>query len=156
MVDSAWPCCCLESWQPTYDTLHRWVQIVGKTRLALSPAENHWWHSALYVTTRGLTTSPMPFGDRTVSVDFDFITDSLIIESSDGRTTTLGLRAQSVAAFYREYECALAALGVSAPMVASPNEVVDGTPFARDVHHASYDGGAVRRWWQALTNADRA
>jgi hypothetical protein len=156
MVDRAWPLLPLESWQPTYETLHRWVQIVGKTRLALSPVENHWWHSALYVTTRGLTTGPMPFAGITVSVDFDFLNDSLIIQSSDGRVVTLPLNARPVADFYREYRSALSALGVSIRMVASPNEVIDATPFAHDVHHASYDGDAVRRWWRALSNADRA
>jgi hypothetical protein len=156
MVAEAWPSLPLAGWQPTYETLHRWVQIVGKTRLALSPAENHWWHTALYLTTRGLTTSPMPCTDGTVSVDFDFLNDSLVIQSSDGRATTLRLEARSVADFYREYRAALSALNVPIRMVASPNEVTDATPFADDVHHASYDGDAVRRWWQALTQADRA
>jgi hypothetical protein len=156
MSESAWPLWVGDRWQSTYETLHRWAQIVGKTRLALSPPENHWWHTALYVTTRGLTTSPMPSGDVTVSVDFDFVADALIMQVSDGRAATLALRPRSVADYYGEYRDALSALDVSVHLVGSPNEVIDATPFAEDVQHASYDGAAAREWWQALTNADRA
>ncbi len=156
MIPTAWPALPLDAWRPTYETLHRWVQIVGKTRLALSPPENHWWHVALYVTARGLTTSPMPFADRTVAGDFDFLNDSLVIRTSDDRITVLRLEPRSVADFYREYRSALSDLGVSFRMSPTPNEVEDATAFGDDVHHASYDADAVRRWWQALTQADRA
>jgi hypothetical protein len=156
MTPAAWPSLPLDAWLPTYDTLHRWVQIVGKTRLALSPTENHWWHAALYVTARGLTTSPMPFDAGTVEVSFDFLNDSLVIQTNAGRVQTLPLEARPVADFYRAYRAALADFGVSIHMVPTPNEVQDATPFADDVRHASYDGDAVRRWWQALTQADRA
>ncbi len=95
----AWPALPLTEWQDTYATLHRWVQIVGKTRLALAPMQNHWWQVVLYVTTRGLATSPMPVGDRLVDVEFDFLDHRLVVRTSDGDVRTLPLEACSVADF---------------------------------------------------------
>ncbi|HSO74559.1 MAG TPA: DUF5996 family protein, partial [Blastocatellia bacterium] len=80
----AWPSLLLSEWKDTYATLHMWTQIVGKVRLTLSPPVNHSWHSALYVTSRGLTTSPIPFGSRTFEIDFDFLDHKLLIRSSEG------------------------------------------------------------------------
>jgi hypothetical protein len=151
-----WPKLALNDWLPTYATLHRWTQIVGKTRLALSPFENHWWHCALYVTARGMTTSPMPFAGGTVQIDFDFLSDGLDATTSDGRTRSLRLENKSVAQFYEEYRALLDALGVDVRMYPAPNEVPDAIPFAEDREHATYDGDAARRWWRALTHADRA
>ena len=95
-----WPALPLEAWGETYATLHMWTQIVGKIRLAQCPWINHCWHVALYVTSRGLTTSPVPAGDRTFQIDFDFIGHQLIVQSSDGRSGRVALQAQSVASFY--------------------------------------------------------
>src|SRR3954469_7927497 len=94
---SAWPRLPLESWADTQATLHRWTQIVGKTRLALAPMQNHWWQTTLYVTSRGLTTSPMPYHDRTLEVEFDLIDHALVIAASDGETRTLPLVPRTVA-----------------------------------------------------------
>src|SRR2546423_437972 len=96
----AWPALPLEQWQKTYDTLHMWTQIVGKTRLALAPMENHWWQVALYVTPRGLTTSPIPSGIRTFAVDFDFVDHRLSVRTSDGEDRAIPLVSQPVADFY--------------------------------------------------------
>src|ERR1700690_4633633 len=88
---SDWPDLPPGGWQDTFDTLHMWTQIVGKTRLALAPMENHWWQVALYVTVRGLTTSPMPHGKGTVAVDFDFLSHELIVQTSDGARRSFAL-----------------------------------------------------------------
>lgn len=152
-----WPALPLTEWQPTYSTLHRWTQIVGKTRLALAPFENHWWHCALYVSTRGLTTSPMPCDGYNVEVEFDFLDDMLLARSSAGHLRSMRLNDhKSVSEFYREYCEMLAELGAMVVMHPAPNEMTDATPFAEDDEHASYDGDAVRRWWRALTNVDHA
>src|SRR6476620_3831593 len=100
---AGWPSLPLTEWKDTFDTLHRWAQMVGKTRLALVPPINHSWHVTLYLTSRGLTTSPMPYGDRTVEVEFDFIDHHLVARTSDGSSRALALTPRSVADFYREY-----------------------------------------------------
>jgi hypothetical protein len=151
----AWPALPLDVWRETYETLHMWTQIVGKTRLALSPMENHWWNVALYVTPRGLTTSAMPSGNRTASVDFDFIDHELVIRTSDGATRSLRLAPRSVADFYREYASALGELDLAVRMRPVPVEVEVATPFAEDTRHASYDAASARRFWRVLAQADR-
>jgi hypothetical protein len=98
----AWPSLPLDAWSDTYATLHLWTQIVGKIRRTQSPWINHGWSVTLYVTSRGLTTSPMPHGSRTFQIDFDFIDHRLRIQSSDGASTTIPLRPQSVASFYSQ------------------------------------------------------
>src|SRR5262245_54897132 len=98
--DDAWPALPLEAWEPTRATLHRWMQIVGKTRLALAPMQNHWWQVTLYASARGMTTTPMPVGDRTLEVEFDFIDHRLIARASDGAVAALPLVPLSVADLY--------------------------------------------------------
>jgi uncharacterized protein DUF5996 len=151
-----WPQVTLDDWAPTQTTLHRWTQIVGKTRLALAPMQNHWWQVVLYVTDRGLTTSPMPYEGRTVSVSFDFVAHNLIARTSDGDVRTLPLVARSVADFYAEYMSMLRSLGVEVKIMPVPVEMADTLPFPDDHIHASYDSDAVHRWWQALVHADKA
>ena len=154
-ADSAWPDLPLAEWQDTYATLHMWTQIVGKTRLALAPMQNHWWQAALYVTVRGLTTSPIPNGTSTFSVDFDFVGHQLLVRTSDGTTRTLALTARPVADFYAEYLAALHSLGIEARFKPSPSEVVTAIRFDEDRAHASYDADAAQRWWRILAQADR-
>ena len=98
--NDAWPELPLEAWQDTYATLHMWSQVVGKVRMAGTPPANHWWHVPLYLTTRGLTTSPVPDGDRTFQIDFDFIGHRLEITTSDGDGRNLALRPIAVADFH--------------------------------------------------------
>ena len=100
---SDWPELPLAAWQETYATLHRWTQIVGKTRLALAPMQNHWWQVTLYVTSRGLGTSPIPAGTRTFEVDFDFVERQLVVKTSDGRVARMPLQPMTVASFYQKY-----------------------------------------------------
>ena len=152
---AAWPSLPLDEWRDTRDTLHMWLQIVGKTRLALAPPENHWWQVALYLTPRGLTTSPMPHGHRTFSADFDFIDHHLHLRLSDGATRMVPLVPRSVADFYVEYLEALRSLGLEAPIRPVPVEVVEAIPFVEDRQHASYDAEAANRGWRLLVQADR-
>jgi hypothetical protein len=153
---SVWPELPLRDWQDTYATLHRWLQMVGKTRLALAPMQNHWWQVTLYVTSRGLGTSPMPVaGDRSLEVDFDFLAHRLVAHTSDGEERVLALAARSVADFYGEFTAALNSLGVAPRIYARPVEIADNTPFADDTAHASYDRDAAEHCWRALAHADR-
>lgn len=151
----AWPELPLDAWRDTYATLHMWMQIVGKTRLALAPMVNHWWQVALYVTTRGITTSPMPYDAGEVQADFDFIDHTLTLRISSGDSRSLWLAPRTVADFYTEYMEALRALGVRAPIWPHPVEITDPIPFAQDTTHASYDPGMAHRFWLALVQADR-
>jgi len=151
-----WPELAFADWQGTFTTLQRWLQMLGKTRLALSPFENHYWHVALYLTARGITTSPMPVGDRTLEVELDFLEHVLIATTSDGRAEPIALEPQSVAAFYQKYRAALATLGVPLRMNPRPSEVADATPFPQDRRHSDYDPAAAQRCWRVLTHVDQA
>jgi hypothetical protein len=145
-----WPELPWEQWKDTATTLHMWTQIVGKTRLVLSPMVNHWWHVPLYVGPRGLTTSAIPYRDETFDVEFDFIDHALLIRASSGAIRKLPLEPQSVAAFYRKYLEALRSLGISVELYGKPVEVADPIPFAEDEQHASYDSEYANRFWRVL------
>jgi uncharacterized protein DUF5996 len=155
MVNEAWPALPLAPWADSLATLHMWTQIVGKIRLRESAPINHGWHSTLYVTSRGLTTSPMPHGTRTFQIDFDFIDHALVIQASDGAVARLKLEPQTVASFYRSVMGALQGMGIDVRIHAAPNEVADPIPFERDEVHRAYDADAVHRFWGALVQADR-
>lgn len=131
------------------------MQIVGKTRLALAPPVNHWWHITLYLTSNGLTTSPMPYGNGSVEVELDLIEHNLLIRSSDGATRRMTLAPRSVADFYREYMGLLEELGVTPRFWPAPNELEDATPFLQDEQHRSYDRDYAGRCWRILSQADR-
>lgn len=151
-----WPALPLDEWEPTRDTLQRWTQIVGKTRLVLAEPANHWWHCTLRVTPRGLGTGPMPAEHGTVSVDFDFVDHDLVIRTSQGATRHLSLLPRTVADFHREYLLLLGTFGIAPPLSARPDEVTDRTPFAEDRHHRDYDAAAVERFHHALGHASEA
>jgi hypothetical protein len=150
-----WPDMPLADWRATYSTLHMWLQIVGKTRLALAPMENHWWQVALYLTARGLTTSAMPYGNRSVEVQFDFISHQLLMQASDGSQRSLPLVSMSVADFFAKYTSELHELGLNPAIYASPVEVVTAIPFAKDREHATYDAHAAHQCWLILLNTQR-
>lgn len=150
-----WPALPLEAWQDTYATLHMWAQIVGKTRLALAPMTNHWWQATLYVTSRGLGTSPIPDGARTFEIEFDFLDHALVVRTSDGGSRTLPLAPRSVADFYHEFREVLRALDIRVAFWPRPVEVAEAIPFAEDRAHAAYDPDAARRCWLVLIQADR-
>jgi hypothetical protein len=145
----------LEEWDATRATVHMWTQIVGKTRMVLSPRQNHYWHVTLYVTPCGLNTSPIPFGKRTFDVEFDFAEHQLVIRTGDGQTRSMALYPRSVADFYTEYMATLRALGIEVKINRKPQEVEDVTPFDQDTHHASYNAEQVERFQRILTQVDR-
>ena len=151
----SWPELPTAAWRETYETLHLWTQIVGKVRLARTPWLNHSWHVALYVTARGLTTSPIPDGLRTFQIDFDLIDHILRISTSDGARRQLALAGQSVASFYSAVMADLTELGIDITIDEMPNELPEPIRFSQDNRHASYDPAAVRRFFQMLANADR-
>ncbi|WP_213773170.1 DUF5996 family protein [Bradyrhizobium sp. dw_78] len=155
VVRAAWSELPLAGWRETYDTLHLWTQVVGKIRFARSPWLNHSWHVALYVTSRGLTTSPIPDGTDVFQIDFDFIDHALRISTSDGGQSQFALAGQSVASFYQAVMAALAEFGIDVEIDEMPNELPDPVRFSQDRRHASYDADAVRRFFQILVNADR-
>jgi hypothetical protein len=132
-----------------------WTQIVGKIRLIQTPWVNHSWHTTLYVTSRGLTTSPIPYRTLTLQIDFDLIDHKLLIQSSDGGTRTIPLVPRSVADFYEELFSKLAELGLHIKINTTPNEVVNPVLFDQDKEHASYDAEYANRLWRALVQADR-
>lgn len=141
-------------WQETYATLHMWTQMVGKIRLVQTPWVNHSWHVALYVTARGLTTSPIPYGGRTFQIDFDFLDHQLLIQTNDGSAKTMRLAPRAVADFYEELMAKLAELDIAVKIHTTPNEVVNPVPFERDFEHKAYDAEYVSRFWRALAFAD--
>ena len=150
-----WPSLPLDEWRDTYATLHMWTQIVGKIRLVQSPLENHWWNTVLYVTSRGLTTSPIPYQDFTFQIDFDFIDHRLLIQTSNGAVEVIPLTARPVSEFYAELMERLAALGIKVSIHARPDEVQDPIPFAEDNQHRSYDEVYANRYWRILVQVDR-
>jgi len=150
-----WPELPLEAWSDTSATLHLWTQIVGKVRLVQTPWINHSWHVTLYVTPRGLGTSPDPHGTRAFGIEFDFIDHRLIVQSSDGGVGGFPLKAMSVAAFYRSLMAELTRLGIGVAIVRQPNEVFDPIPFDKDETHRSYDPEYANRFWRILVQSER-
>jgi hypothetical protein len=150
-----WPSLPLDAWQETYATLHMWLQVVGKIRLEQSPWVNHSWHVTLYVTARGLTTSPIPDGARVFQIDLDFVHHRLVVLSSDGREGGFALEPQSVATFYARLMAELKKLDHRIEIRRTPNEVADPIRFDRDEAHCSYDPEYANRFWRVLVQADR-
>ena len=146
----------LEAWEPTKETLHRWIQIVGKVRLSSAPPRNHWWHVTLALTTRGLTTGPMPVpaasDGRTFALDLDFVVHRLRITTSGGEEDGFALEdGISVAAFADALFARLGGLGIDVAIVPVPFDLQPPTPFADDTEHATYDPVAAHRWWLVLS-----
>jgi hypothetical protein len=150
----SWPALPLEAWKDTYATLHMWTQIVGKVRLALCPLINHWWEVPLYVSARGLTTSPIPCARGILEIEFDFVRHNLLIQTSEGASKSIPLAPRSVAAFYQEFMAALQSLGIDVKIWKMPVEVPNPIAFDKDAEHASYDREYVNRFWRILVLAD--
>ena len=150
----AWPTLALTEWEATRATLHMWTQIVGKIRMVLTPHVNHWWEVPLYVTARGLTTSPIPYGTDVFEMEFDFHAHRLAIRRSGRETRMVELYARPVADFYREVTAVLELLGIVVRIWPMPVEVAEPIRFTDDVQHASYDPDAVSRFHQMLYQVD--
>lgn len=145
----------LEAWQDTLATLHMWTQVVGKVRLELTPMINHWWQVPFYLTSRGMTTSPIPYRNKTFDIDFDFIDHALYIRTSEGQQRILGLLPRTVADFYHEFMSTLHEFDIDVSIWPVPVEIPNPIPFREDVQHASYNHFYVHRWWQAMCFADQ-
>jgi hypothetical protein len=153
--NDAWPALPYAAWRDTYSTLHLWTQIVGKIRLALTPWVNHSWHVPLYVTARGLTTSPIPLGPRIFELVFDFIEHALRVDVSDGGQRHIELRPRTVADFRSEVMKALASLDIEVAINDLPCEIPGAVRFSEDRSHATYEPSAAHALWQALVQIDR-
>lgn len=151
----AWPSLPLDAWRETCAALHLWTQIVGKIRLSLSPWVNHSWHTTLYVTATGLTTSAVPYGSRSFQIDFDFFEHQLLLRSSDGRSAALALESQPVASFYQRFMEEMHKLDLDVNINRKPNEIAEAIPFDEDNAPRPYDADYVRRFWRILQQADR-
>ena len=149
-----WPALEWEQWKDTAETLHMYMQIVGKTRLGLTPIQNHWWNVAFYLTARGLTTSAIPVDRGTLEIEFDFVAHELVCRTSRGEIRKIPLRSVSVAQFFEEYIKMLASLGISAKIHPMPVEVANPIRCDIDFVHCSYDREAVARFWNVLRIAD--
>ena len=149
-----WPPLPLAEWQDTRDTLHMWTQVVGKVRMALSPRVNHWWEVPLYVTARGLTTSPIPYDNGVVELQFDFLAHVLTAQTSTGGVKTLPLGPRAVADFYAELMDMLKTLGINVKIWPMPVEIPNPIRFDQDRVHASYDPEYAQRFWRVLVGAD--
>jgi Family of unknown function (DUF5996) len=154
-VTPLWPELNYSAWKDTRDTLHLWTQVIGKIRLMQTPWLNHGWHVPLYVTSKGLTTSPIPHGSRSFDIQFDFIEHVLAITVSDGKTRRLPLKPQSVAEFYGAVMTALADLGIPVAINEKPCEIAGAAPFSRDRRHDAYDADYAQRFWLVLLQTDR-
>jgi hypothetical protein len=150
---SAWPELPFERWRDTHATLQRWLQIVGKIRLAQTAWINHSWHVSLDVTARGLVTPLIRHGTRAFQIELDFIQHCLAVRTSDGAGCSMSLPGRSVADFYRQLMSFLQELRIPVPIHPKPNELADATPFERDEEHASYDRECVERFWRILVQA---
>jgi Family of unknown function (DUF5996) len=155
MSASCWPPLVFREWEETCDTLHMWTQIVGKTRMVLTPFQNHWWHVPLYVTPRGLTTSEIPWRGGGFDAEFDFIAHRLLIRTNGGEQRTMALAPRAVADFYAEYMDCLGGLGIGVHIDPAPAEFDDPTPYDRDRRHASYDRRYVEAFHRILIQADQ-
>jgi hypothetical protein len=152
---SGWPELSYTAWLDTAATLQLWTQVVGKVRLALTPWLNHSWHVPLYVTARGLGTSPISAGTELLDIEFDFIDHLLVFSTSTGAQRTIALKPQTVADFYKLAMATLDDLGITVSINISPNEIADPISFTEDVVHAAYDAAAAHRFWRALVQSDR-
>ena len=152
---SAWPDLPLSAWSETCETLHRWTQIAGKVRMALTPQVNHWWNVTLYVTARGLGTSAIPYGPGAFEIIFDFVDHRLRIDASDGRSESFALAPMTVKDFYLELMRRLQRLDIKVHIWTMPSEIENAVPFDQDVVHAQYDPVYAQRFWRALLQADR-
>ena len=154
-TDPTWPDIALAAWDATRSTLQLWTQIVGKIRLAQTPWLNHSWHVPLYLTARGLTTSPIPHGVRIFEMQFDFLDHVLRIDTAEGARRSIALKPQSVADFYTSVMRTLAELELPVTITDYPCEIADTVAFSTDRVHAAYDAEYAQRFWRVLLQVDR-
>ena len=150
-----WPPLPYEAWKDTCATLHMWTQIVGKIAVALAPPINHSWAITLHLTARGLATRDLPLGERSFTLEFDFLDHHLVIATTDGERRTLALGARSVADFYRELMATLASMRLQVKIWTKPVDVPEPIRFEDDTLHHSYDPQFAQRFWRILLQVER-
>ncbi len=150
-----WPDLACSAWADTAATLRLWAQIVGKIRLVHTTWINHSWHVAMYVSARGLNTSPIAHGSKTFEMEFDFIGHRLEIRSADGQRRHVALAPRTVADFYAEVMHSLEGMGLATRIYTTPSEIADAIPFEEDTTHHAYDPEYAQRFWRALLQIDR-
>jgi Family of unknown function (DUF5996) len=153
--DEVWPPLPLREWEPTYRTLHRWMQVAGKIRMAQTHLINHWWNVTLYVYAHGLTTSPIPYDGITFEILFDFVKHRLCILTSRGEERVFPLTSESVADFYARVMATLRELGIEIAINTMPSEVADPVPFEEDRQNCTYAAESANRFWRVLVQASR-
>ncbi|GAB3395755.1 DUF5996 family protein [Humibacter soli] len=153
--DGAWPSLRVDSWKPTRDTVHMWTQIVGKIKMTVSPPVNHWWHAALYLSPRGITTGPIPGGRGVFEIELDFSSHRLTVQTSSGEERGFPLSGHSVADFYADIFAVLRELDVEVTIHPTPNEVLVATPFFEDTAHCTYVPDHAHAFWSQLIEAQR-
>jgi hypothetical protein len=151
----AWPELPYDGWRETRDTLHMYVQIVGKVRTTLAPKEPDWGHAPLYVTARGVNTSPIPHPNGVFDIDVDLVEHAVAVRAANGRVETIRLLPRTVAAFYGELMAILERMGLAVEISAAPSEFPGGIPFAEDTVHRSYEPESANRFWHVLVSVDR-
>jgi hypothetical protein len=149
----SWPSLPLGDWRDACHTLHLWTQIAGKIRMTLSPPLNHWWHVALYVNPRGLTTGPIPYPPGVFEIQFDLRTHEVSIQTSEGTSASRPMRAESVADFYAGMMEALRSLGIAVEINVRPQELANAIPFDQDYVNCSYDADSAHRFWRVLVSS---
>src|SRR5579871_3461237 len=154
-MSKSWPPLPYDEWKDTYATLHMWLQVVGKIALALAPPLNHSWAVAFHLTSRGLMTAVLPYGDRSMTLEFDFIDHRLIVRVSSGEVRTIALAPKSVADFYREVMQLLRDLSLPVRIWPLPAEVPSPIRFEEDTTHHAYDGEAANRFWRILASVEQ-
>jgi len=152
---SAWPALDYAAWRETAATLQLWTQIVGKIRLSLTPWLNHSWHVPLYVSARGLGSSPISAGGELFELEFDLIAHRLVCRSSTGAEGAASLEPRTVADFYAAVMAMLGELAIAVAIDTMPSEITDAIRFEDDIVHSAYDADAAHRFWRALVQADR-
>lgn len=154
-AEQAFPSLPLEAWEDSKETLHRYAQIVGKIRLRYAPFRNHWWHVTLYVSPRGLTTGPIPYGYTTFEISFDLLDNRLVVSTSDGGGFSFALDDLPAAGFYRKLFDGLRALGIDASINPTPFDLDDAAALDENVLHCVCDREYVRRYCRVLVQVDQ-
>jgi hypothetical protein len=154
VITDTWPALPLNEWEGTKTSLHLYCQIVGKIKLALTPRLNHWWNVTLYVSSRGITTGPIPFRSGVFEIELDLLEHQLTIHTSRGELRVIRLRPRPVADFYTELLGALTSLGIEVSILSRPFGIAITTPFSQDFEHAEYDAEYATRFWRVLLRAD--
>ena len=154
-MNERWPALPYNAWADTYQTLHLWMQVVGKITLATAPPLNHSWGIAFQVMPRGLTTRRLLHGDRSFAIEFDFVDHQLAVRLSDGNVRTLPLQPQSVADFHRQIMDALRELGIDVRIWPVAVELPSPIRLDTDTQHAAYEREWVERWWRIAVQIEQ-